>query len=68
MPDDLAEDAIMYTQKFCNALNSLPTDEKQFCVTINQLTGIQHDTSKPCAVCSKPGHNFDNCPVLNDTK
>ena len=69
MPDDLTTDEISYAQKFCHAISSLPNDdETQFCVMINQMTENQYDTSKPCAVCSKPGHNFDSCPILNDTK
>ena len=24
------------------------------------------DTSRPCAVCDKPGHTFDDCPVLQN--
>ena len=26
----------------------------------------EFDTSKPSLVCNKPGHTFDNCPVLNN--
>ena len=24
------------------------------------------DTTRPCAVCNKPGHTFDDCPVLQN--
>ena len=24
------------------------------------------DVSKPCAMCNKPGHTFEHCPLLND--
>ena len=68
VPENVSADEILYTRKFCNAIKSLPADENQFCIMIHQLTGSQYDTTKPCAVCSKPGHNFDNCPILNDTK
>ena len=30
------------------------------------VSGKQFDTSRPCAACGKPGHTFDDCPVLND--
>ena len=26
----------------------------------------EFDTSKPCLVCNKPGHTFDDCPILNN--
>ena len=26
------------------------------------------DTSRPCAVCDKPGHTFDDCPVLQNVE
>jgi hypothetical protein len=69
VPDDVSADELIYTKQFCNAITSLPTDdETQFCTMINQMTSSQFDTTKLCVVCSKPGHNFDNCPVLNDTK
>ena len=30
------------------------------------VSGKQFDTSRPCAACGKPGHTFNDCPVLND--
>ena len=26
----------------------------------------EFDTSKPCLVCNKSGHTFDDCPILNN--
>lgn len=31
-------------------------------------TTATFDTSKPCAVCDKPGHTFDDCPVLQNVE
>ena len=29
-------------------------------------TGANFDTTRPCAVCNKAGHTFDDCPVLQN--
>ena len=34
---------------------------------VNAITStVSFDTSKPCAVCDKAGHTFNDCPVLQN--
>ena len=33
---------------------------------IHQNPQSAFDVSKPCAMCNKPGHTFEHCPLLND--
>ena len=36
---------------------------------INAITsGTTFDTTRPCAVCNKAGHTFDDCPVLQNVE
>ena len=38
----------------------------QNCCVDAMASGKQFDMSQPCAACGKPGHTFDDCPVLNN--
>ena len=46
----------IYTTRYQEAvINSIANGKPEF------------DVSQPCKVCSKTGHTFDDCPVLNNT-
>ena len=34
--------------------------------TISSGNSTTFDTSRPCLACGKPGHTFDDCPVLKN--
>ena len=52
--DDVSSPFEEYVKCYTNAIRSDNLQEGAF------------DTTRPCAVCKKPGHTFDDCPVLNN--
>ena len=50
IPDEFGDAFNHITDKYVNAISSTSS----------------FDTTRPCAVCDKPGHTFDDCPVLQN--
>ena len=52
--DDI-EPFCTYTENYKNVvIHNVNKDPREF------------DTSKPCLICNKAGHAFDDCPILNN--
>jgi hypothetical protein len=56
IPDGCEEVYAPFLTGYSAAIMNVNSDPRHF------------DTAKPCLVCGKPGHTFDGCPVLNNTK
>ena len=53
---DEASDNPFLHQAYCNAITAIDKEPSLF------------DTSRQCIVCHTSGHNFDNCPALQDVE